>query len=257
MFQPDELKLSRSCPTCSACRYAANQNHHTSSPSEQQSWLTDSGANSHITSDINQLSTAHSYEGEDHLTVGSGQNISITHSCCGILPTPHSSFKLLKLLCVPKISSNLLSVHKLCLDNNCSITFDSNSFFIQDNLTGRILFQGPCVDGLYPITPSGIFSKRPPGVTTPIAQVVTTSSSYLWHSRLGHPSNPILSYVLKILHLPTCKLSSHSCYPCLQGKLHKIPFPISTTVSLHPLELIHVDVWGPSPFKSISGRTKA
>lgn len=37
------------------------------------------------------------------------------------------------------------------------------------------------------------------------------------------------------------------CASCQQGKSHKQHFPIPTSLSLHPLDPIHSDVWGPTP----------
>lgn len=35
--------------------------------------------------------------------------------------------------------------------------------------------------------------------------------------------------------------------------MHRLPFPVSSFVSLAPLHLIHVDVWGHAPEASING----
>jgi hypothetical protein len=37
------------------------------------------------------------------------------------------------------------------------------------------------------------------------------------------------------------------CGPCQQAKSHQLPYPKSSSVSNHPLELIFSDVWGPAP----------
>jgi hypothetical protein len=37
------------------------------------------------------------------------------------------------------------------------------------------------------------------------------------------------------------------CDPCQQAKSHQLPYPQSTSVSNHPLELVFSDVWGPAP----------
>jgi hypothetical protein len=34
---------------------------------------------------------------------------------------------------------------------------------------------------------------------------------------------------------------------CQQGKIHQLPFSRSISVSQAPLELVHSDVWGPTP----------
>jgi len=40
---------------------------------------------------------------------------------------------------------------------------------------------------------------------------------------------------------------------CSQAKGHQFPFPISTSSICNPIDLIYLDVWGPSPTPSING----
>ena len=75
----------------------------------------------------------------------------------------------------------------------------------------------------------------------------------IWHKCLGHPNAHVLQHVFSShLHkhvppkLPFCK-------HCVQGKMTQLPFPHSTSTTHFPLELVHSDVWGPSPITSING----
>lgn len=43
------------------------------------------------------------------------------------------------------------------------------------------------------------------------------------------------------------------CEHCQYGKSHKLQFTASATVSSQPLEIVHSDVWGPSPILSVTG----
>ena len=52
------------------------------------------------------------------VTVGNGQELPITHIGSGELCTSSHNFKLDGILWVPNLASNLLPVHKLCLQNN-------------------------------------------------------------------------------------------------------------------------------------------
>ena len=54
----------------------------------EQPWLADSAATDHVTSNLNHLSFPKPYNGQDHLTVGNGQSLPITHK----LPFPSSRF---------------------------------------------------------------------------------------------------------------------------------------------------------------------
>lgn len=75
---------------------------------------------------------ANEYIGNDQIALGSEQSLPITHSGCGLLPTPHVSFNSQNHFRVQIISSNLLSVNHLCVDNNCIIIFYFVFFIIQD-----------------------------------------------------------------------------------------------------------------------------
>ena len=109
---------------------------------QEQPWLADSAATDHVTSKLNALSFPKPYTGQEHLTVGNGQNLPITHIGKVQFPTQHSSLHLNNVLRVPSIASNLAYVHKLCHDNNSWCYFDENLLSVQALDTGRVLYQG-------------------------------------------------------------------------------------------------------------------
>ena len=146
------------------------------------------------------------------------------------------------MLHVPRIASNLLSVHKLCLDNNCSCYFDAKKFSIQDLPTGRILYKGLSNNGVYPIQ-SPMFIPAT-NKTACAAHSISSDKWHLWHSRLGHPSDKVLANVF-----PCFSPNSSSkdvkvhCHHCLAGKMHQLPFPTSNKTVTSPFELVHADLW--------------
>ena len=87
-------------------------------------WITDLGASDHITANLNNLTSQSQYKGPDQIAVGNGQSLPINHIGNSSLHTKFYQFQLRNVLYVPRIASNLLSVHKLCLHNNCSCYFD-------------------------------------------------------------------------------------------------------------------------------------
>jgi hypothetical protein len=156
---------------------------------------------------------------------------------------------------VPRIASNLLSVHKLCLHNNCSCYFDSNKLLIQDLPTGRVLYQGLSENGVYPIH-SSRFSKYISQKSALNTSLSAANNWLLWHTRLGHPSASILHSIFPFLK--SCNpLNNKShvlhCKHCLAGKMHQLPFPISVPKSTFPLHVLHADLWGPAPIHSSNG----
>lgn len=76
---------------------------------------------------------------------------------------------------------------------------------------------------------------------------VTKPSSAKWHSRLGHPSSVIVQHVLSKNKLSYEPSSESVCDACQQAKSHQLPYPISTSISTTPLQLVFSDVRGRAP----------
>uniref|UniRef100_A0A2N9FFC2 Reverse transcriptase Ty1/copia-type domain-containing protein n=1 Tax=Fagus sylvatica TaxID=28930 RepID=A0A2N9FFC2_FAGSY len=189
-----------------------------------ETWLTDTGASDHITSNASNLSSPTPYQGSEQVTVGNGQHLPIQSI-----------------------------VHKLCLENNCSCHFDAKKLLIQDLPTGRLLYKGLSKDGVYPIHSSQFCSSA-----SPKSAYLTSSSALkwqLWHSRLGHPSAKVLHSIFPSLSpcntLDFNSVSNH-CKHCLAGKMHQLPFPVSTNKVTKPFQLVHADLWGPAPSVSLN-----
>ncbi|KAI5323882.1 hypothetical protein L3X38_032955 [Prunus dulcis] len=227
------------------------------SSSAEQFWVADTGATAHMTSDLSQLSLATPFLGNETITTAGGTGLSISSVGSSSLNTPQCSFQLSKVLHVPKISQHLLSVHRLCKDNNCRFICDAFGFWIQDKLTGSILLKGLCRAGLYSIP---FFPSQPH--PTPAASLIKQHFCFLghpvntslWHKRFGHPSNIITTALLHHSQVPFSSDKVQSvCHHCLEGKLAKLPFHYPTVKSVKPLEVIHSDVWGPSPTISVEG----
>ncbi|KAM0958955.1 hypothetical protein ACFX2C_024187 [Malus domestica] len=74
------------------------------------------------------------------------------------------------------------------------------------------------------------------------------------HCRLGHPAPSVVKAALSKADISfKCLNSSYTCKACLQGKFANLPFPSLASKSVVPFEVIHTDVWGPSPSLSIEG----
>jgi hypothetical protein len=146
---------------------------------------------------------------------------------------------------VPKANKNLISVHKLASDNSTFLEYHPNYFVIKDCATRRPLLRGRCHKGLYPLPVKSL--KLTLGVFKP--------SFAWWHSRLGHPSIPIIKRVVNKFNLPSSsEFNKESvCDACQKAKCHQLPYSKSSSSSSHPLELIYSDVWGYAP-KSVGGK---
>ena len=77
----------------------------------------------------------------------------------------------------------------------------------------------------------------------------------MWHHRLGHPSNKVLSNALSSIDVYSTSNNSDTvthCKHCLNGKMHQLPLNTFDFQASKPLELIHSDVWGPSPMSFVN-----
>ncbi|KAL3597124.1 hypothetical protein D5086_008761 [Populus alba] len=176
------------------------------SSGSSQVWLTDSGATNHMTVDVNNLTLASPYPTADTIHTANGEGLTISHVGQSIINSSMSSLKLNSMLLVPQITQNLLSVHRLCLDNNCWLIFDASCFWIQDKATRRILYRDLFINGLYPIhASSSLSSTQPLPAQAFLGQLV---QSNLWHHRLGHPTNSVVSLMLNKAHIYVHKSSS-------------------------------------------------
>nr|KAJ0187266.1 hypothetical protein LSAT_V11C900503040 [Lactuca sativa] len=94
--------------------------------------------------------------------------------------------------------------------------------------------------------------------TTASASQVTQPSVFaaitkdLWHHCLGHPSTNVLSSLRSSLRFPSSKHLSSICKSCVLGKLIKLPFSSSTSITHISFDIIHTNLWT-SPIPSSSG----
>ncbi|KAE8675966.1 hypothetical protein F3Y22_tig00111640pilonHSYRG00200 [Hibiscus syriacus] len=79
--------------------------------------------------------------------------------------------------------------------------------------------------------------------------------SNLWHQRLGHMSEKGMKTLLSNGEFPDLKnVDIGLCEDCIFGKQKKVSFAkIGKTPKAEKLELVHTDVWGPSPVPSLAG----
>jgi histone deacetylase 1/2 len=202
-------------------------------------WYQDSGATHHITGELNNLSMRYTYKGHDKVNTANGQGMRISNIDQSIVHNHGRNFHLRNVLYVPNASKNLLSVHRFTYDNRVFIEFHPFFLLIKDQVTKKIIHRGRCVGGLYPL-----ISSLESSSSQKHAFVATTPSQSRWHNHLGHPSFAIVRNIVNKNKLPCVKDSSHElvCDPCQQAKSHQLPYPIPTSVSTIPLQLVFSDV---------------
>ena len=103
------------------------------------------------------------------------------------------------------------------------------------------------VDNLHfpPVTPISVAAVT--------AAVSSLPSLALWHSRLGHASSSRVQQLASKGLLGSVSKDNFDYTSCQLGKQPAFPFNNSESISNSIFELIHSNVWRPSPVASISG----
>ena len=86
-----------------------------------------------------------------------------------------------------------------------------------------------------------------------VAAVSSISSLALWHAQLGHASSSWVQQLASRGLLGSVSTENFDCVSCQLGKQLALPFNSSKSISTDIFDLIHSDVWGPSPVSSIGG----
>nr|GEU66711.1 retrotransposon protein [Tanacetum cinerariifolium] len=148
---------------------------------------------------------------------------------------------------VDNLRFNLLSVGQIC-DNKCRVTFFEHDSEITKD--GKVIGRGARKKGLYVMK----LGNKP---KDQIFLAMIDENSTLWHRRLGHTNMHLIqSLASKVLvrNLPKLKFDQHFCDACKIRKQahasHKAKNIVSKT---RCLELLHMDLFGPSAVRSYRG----
>jgi len=87
----------------------------------------------HGAPDLATLKISEEYKGKDKILVGNGNGLSIKHVGQASLNSNSQKFKLNRILHVPRMQIQSLSVNKFTKDNNCFFQFHSNHFVVEDD----------------------------------------------------------------------------------------------------------------------------
>ena len=89
------------------------------------------------------------YLSNDHLHIGDGKGLSISHIRHTMLRSRKHTFTLSNVLHIPHTTKPLLSVQKFCRYNNIYFEFQASMFYVKDLTTKAALLSGQSNDGLY------------------------------------------------------------------------------------------------------------
>ncbi|XP_074314771.1 uncharacterized protein LOC141650330 [Silene latifolia] len=229
--RPNQAYVAQSMPTQTDIEAAM----YTLGLTPPEPWVMDTGATSHMTSDQGTLSPFINSSFRNGIIVGNGQSIPINGYGHSTLPTPHPPLVLKNVLYAPALVKNLVYVRKFTTDNKVSVEFDPFDFCVKDLRTGTSLMRCDSRGDLYPLS-TNTKSAAP--------STFAALAPSLWHSRLGHPGDPIFN-IMRKNKLIDCTLNSKQsiCHSCPLGKHIRLPFASSISRTYLPFDIIHCDLW--------------
>ncbi|GJX52063.1 retrovirus-related pol polyprotein from transposon TNT 1-94 [Tanacetum coccineum] len=183
---------------------------------EPDEWIKDSGCSKHMTGNRKLFSSYKAYNGGNVIF---GSNLH----------------------------GNIIGKGQIC-DNKCRVTFSEHDSEITKD--GKVIGRGIRKKGLYVMK----LGNKP---KDQICLATIDENSTLWHRRLGHANMRLIQSLASkelVRNLPKLKFDQHFCDACKIGKQahasHKAKNIVSTT---RCLELLHMDLFGPSAVRSYGG----
>ena len=217
-------------------------------PSKPQTWLFDSTCCNHMTPHSSLFSkhdpTPHPLN--IHIVDGS----TMHGNSLGFVLT--SNLYVPRVFHVPDLSYNLCSVEQLAELGYCLI-FNYSGCIVLDLRMGQKLGTDPRVGRIFPVDN---FHLPPVALVSVVAVAIAVSSLpslALWHSRLGQAPSSCVQLLASKGLLGSMSKDNFDCTSCQLGKQPALPFNNSESISNSNFELIHSDIWGPSPVASIGG----
>ncbi|GJS74290.1 retrovirus-related pol polyprotein from transposon TNT 1-94 [Tanacetum coccineum] len=209
---------------------------------EPDEWIKDSGCSKHMTGKQKLFSTYKAYNGGNIIF---GSNLRGNIISKGTIS--NDSLKIDNVEHVDNLGFNLLSIGQIC-DNKCRVTFSEHDSEITKD--GKVIGRGIRKKGLYVMK----LGNKP---KDQICLTTIDENSTLWHRRLGHANMRLIQSLASkelVRNLPKLKFDQHFCDACKIRKQahasHKAKNVVSTT---RCLELLHMDLFGPSIVRSYGG----
>ena len=129
------------------------------------------------------------------------------------------------------------------------VLFSKGKCLIMDESGKKLISGVRTLNNCYGLVPDGDI----------VCNSIRLPNKDLWHQRMGHASYKHLSIVSKhksVLGIPKLsRVSNVVCGPCQLGKQTKAKHPgTQTSATSKLLELLHLDLMGPTKIKSLGGK---
>ena len=155
-------------------------------------------------------------------------------------------------LLVEGLKHNLLSISQLC-DKRNEVIFKSDCCIVKNICDNHILLVAYRTNNVYTLEFDDL-SQQNVKCLSALNEV-----SWLWHRRLGHANMELIHMLSKrelVKGLPRTKfVKDKICDACQLGKQHKYSFKSKKDItSSRPLDLLHLDLFGPNSVASLGGK---
>jgi hypothetical protein len=148
---------------------------------------------------------------------------------------------------VPNITNNLVSVGQM-IEQGLQVWFNPNGCYVEDFKDKCCLVAKGTLDVGMPEVEVVMFAQG--------ARVVADMD--IWHKRIGHVNEQRLKSMQNskiVIGLPKFKVDGihRICEACQFGKQTNNVFSHDKNVSKKTLDVVHLDVWGPTKMTSMGG----
>ncbi|GBP42186.1 Retrovirus-related Pol polyprotein from transposon TNT 1-94 [Eumeta japonica] len=198
-------------------------------------WYVDSGASAHLTSNENWIKNVSTEYSIKEIVVANEEKLSV--KCSGDVQiatvTDDSEYDVIVkgVLCVPKLTTNLLSVSQLVKNGN-RVVFTTNGCNIY-NRNEQLVAVASLTNGVYKLRTSE---------STLATMFISVDT---WHRRLGHVNSMYLNKMPDAVSGMELEkksdISQSSCIVCCEGKQSRLPFGHAGSRSSELLGIIHSD----------------
>ncbi|KAJ9561128.1 hypothetical protein OSB04_006288 [Centaurea solstitialis] len=214
--------------------------------SDKGIWYLDSGCSRHMTGSKSVLSNYREERGPAVTFGGNGKGQTRGY---GTLTNGVTTFK--RVAYVEGLMHNLLSISQLC-DKNHKVSFSKKKCKVK-NRRKEVILTGVRHADIYIInmntsTDNFCFVSR-----------ASSDTNWLWHKRLSHLNFKTLNQLCinnLVIGLPDFRYTKVSlCSACEKGKQTRASFKSKQISSISsPLQLLHMDLFGPVNVQSIAGK---
>ena len=227
-------------------------------------WVLDSACTQHMTPNRDAFTAFVPFRSPTALVVGK-KGVSVSAEGVGTVDMMFSTpcgrdvvhVELRNVYYVPNAPANLMSVEEL--SEHCDVVFKKRTCKVyHPDADGTLLTSVHKVGKLHVIR-----QVTPPSAPASLVSARASETAEMWHRRLGHTAmstirRAVAGGMVTGINLPASAFKSPDgvCDPCVRGKDTRAPFYPDPKVASKPLELVHMDVWGPAPIPALEDKCR-